>query len=56
MLIDLGLDQNPDSVLETRADIFLQNPSFGSQLSDETNVSVSETRRAYLGCYYISTM
>lgn len=55
MVCDMGLDQHPDEALETRADLHVRHvDEHSKELSNDLFWS-TEARRAYLGCYYLST-
>ncbi|KAH8803339.1 hypothetical protein F5884DRAFT_847183 [Xylogone sp. PMI_703] len=56
VLIDLGLDQNLDNVLEERTDLLLCDPSLRSKNAGSIDLFGNEGRRATLGCYYLSTI
>jgi hypothetical protein len=56
VLIDLGLDQPPDVLLEQRGELLLHNPSFRSKGSYSAKSFGIEARRAALGCFHLSSL
>jgi hypothetical protein len=56
VMIDLGLDQKFDNVIQERSDLLLRDPSLRSRNVSSVHLLGNEGRRATLGCYYLSTM
>lgn len=55
MTIDLGLDQKPWKAKSQRVGLHLSHHDNGPEDSTGGEFFNREARRAYLGCYYLST-
>lgn len=56
VLVDLGLDQSPEHVLEERHDLHLHNPTLRSNMPSLKLDFGIEARRAALGCFHLSAL
>ncbi len=57
MIIDLGLDQRPSVAMAWKVGLHLSHYKRNPRVEDEDDEFFSkEARRAYLGCYYLSTV